>query len=248
MDAIVAPGNIALVIGASSGIGLATAEALLDKGMRVIATSRDTARLDPLAEKAKEGALLPLALDVADDASAGSLLERIPEDWREIDALVVSAGHDIGGRRRFDEGTAEQWCDIINTNVNGMIRVCHQIIPTMLERKRGHVVTLGSISGFRAYRGGTIYSASKFAVRAFTESLRFDYKNDPIRITEVLPGLVRTGFAEARWGDKDKGKSFYDGAAAALEPEDIAASILFALEQPPHVNIAQILTMPTGDK
>jgi len=245
---ILGNGAVALVTGASSGIGQATAIALLDRGLKVICAGR---RGDLLGEvfSAYGDAALTLALDVTDGEAVAALPTTLPGGFSEIDILIAAAGSDIGGRRRFDEGEIADWAGTIEVNVNGLLRVCHAVLPGMLARGRGHVVTLGSIAGLRTYAGGSAYGPSKYAVRAFTDALRLDYKHDPIRITEILPGLVRTRFAEARHrGDSDRAATFYDSAAATLKPEDIAAAILFALEQPHGVNIAQIVVTPTGDK
>ena len=242
------PGRIALVTGASRGLGLAIADALLARGLKVIFAARGQALLEELCATRGENAL-PLALDVTDGPAVAGLLETLPEAWRAIDVLVANAGSDVGGRQRFDQGEVADWASTVEINVTGVMRICHAVIPGMLARGRGHVVTLGSIAGLGTYAGGTVYSASKYAIRAFTEALRKDYKNEPIRITEILPGLTRTGFAAARFGgDQDKAAEFYDSFPGALEPEDIAAAVLFALGQPQHVNIAQIVVTPTDDK
>ncbi len=240
------PGAVALVTGASSGIGRAVAEDLLARDLKVICAGR---RLALLQDVFGQPGALPFELDVTDAEAVAGLGAALPEDFAAIDILVASAGHDVGGRRRFDEGDMADWAAIIDANVTGLMRCCHAVIPGMLARGRGHILTLGSVAGLRTYRGGAIYAPSKFAVRAFTEALRHDYKNDPIRITEVLPGLVRTGFAAARHrGDSDKADAFYESFPAALSAGDIAAAVLFALAQPPQVNIAQIVVTPTGDK
>jgi NADP-dependent 3-hydroxy acid dehydrogenase YdfG len=242
------PGAIALVVGASRGIGQAIAEDLLDRGLRVICTARKLENLEEVCA-GRDGKAYPLALDVTDAAASAACIESLPDDWREIEVLVANAGSDVGGRRRFDEGDMADWAATVETNVIGLMAVCHAVLPGMLARGRGHIVTLGSIAGLRTYPGGNVYAATKYAVRAFTDGLRRDYKNDPIRITEVLPGLVRTGFAEARYrGDSNKAAEFYDSFPAALEARDIAAATLFALEQPRQVNISQIVVVPTGDK
>jgi NADP-dependent 3-hydroxy acid dehydrogenase YdfG len=242
------PGAIALVTGASRGIGRAIAEGLLARSQHVICTSRKRGNLDDLCA-GQDGKAYPLALDVTDGAACAACIESLPDDWREIDVLVANAGSDVGGRVRFDEGDMADWAATVETNVTGLMAVCHAVLPGMLARGRGHIVTLGSIAGLRTYPAGNVYAATKYAVRAFTQGLRLDYKHEPIRITEVLPGMVRTGFAEARHrGDRDKAAEFYDSFPAVLEAEDIAAAALFALEQPPQVNIAQIVVVPTGDK
>lgn len=242
------PGTTALVTGASSGIGRAIAEGLLDRGTNVICVSRNTDPLEGVGD-GRAGLAHLLAADVSDPDAMAGLPDRLPPELSEIDILIASAGSDVGGRRRFDEGAMEDWAQTIDTNVIGLMRCCHAVLPGMLERGRGHIVTLGSVAGLGTYAGGSVYSASKYAVRAFTESLRKDYLTDPIRITEILPGLIRTGFAQARHrGDQGKADAFYDAAPAALEPEDVAAAVFFALEQPAQVNIGQIVVTPTGNK
>lgn len=246
-DAILRPGGVALVTGASSGIGLAIAERLLAKGVRVIAVSRRREALETAFAKA-EGPVLIYPLDVTDGAAVAALPDSLPADWQQIDALVVNAGSDVGGRQAFLDGKIEDFARTIETNVTGVLRTCHAVMPGMLARGRGHVVIIGSIAGEALYLHSNVYAASKHAVHAFTGMLRLDYRNSPLRITEVLPGMVKTGFAAARHGgDTDKAETFYDSFKAILAPDDIAASVLFALEQPLHVNIAQITVTPTGD-
>ena len=242
------PGTVCLVTGASVGIGRAIAESLLARGHRVICVARNKDKLTAVFAEYGENALL-LSLDVTDGPAVAGLVDTLDPAWREIEVLVANAGSDVGGRRRFDQGAMADWASTIDTNVTGLMRFCHALLPGMLERRRGHIVTLGSIAGLETYAGGAVYSATKYAVRAFTEALRKDYRQEPIRITEILPGLVRTGFAEARFkGDADKAAAFYDSFPAALSAEDIAAAVIFALEQLPQVNIGQIVVTPTGDK
>ncbi len=244
---ILQPGAVALVTGASAGIGAATARALAARGVAVICASRNQARLDERVAELGAGAHA-IELDVADPASTESLIERLPEGLRAIDILVANAGHDPGGRRRLDEGAVADWASIIETNVTGMIRTCHAVVPGMLARGRGHVVTLGSIAGLKVYPGGSIYNASKFAVRGFTEALRLDYRDSDLRVTEILPGLTRTEFAASRHrGDAAKGTAYYDGFPETLEPDDIARAILYALDQPARVTIAQMVVVPTHE-
>jgi NADP-dependent 3-hydroxy acid dehydrogenase YdfG len=238
---------VALVAGASAGIGAATASALAEKGARVICASRDKARLEALAARLGGGAHA-LELDVTDPAASAGLLGSLPQELREIDILIACAGHDVGGRRRFELGDVEEWARIVETNVTGMIRVCHAVIPGMLERNRGHVVTLGSIAGLRVNADYSVYNASKFAVRGFTEALRADYKGTDLRISEILPGLTRTEFAARRYrGDAARGESYYDSFPGTIEAEDIARAIVYALEQPPHVTVAQMVVVPTHE-
>ena len=168
------PDSVALITGASSGIGVATAAQLVDAGWRVVCAARRVDRLNVLCERLGESSLA-IALDVTDAESVDTLLERLPAEWSSIDILVNSAGHDVGGRSLFHEGSAQQWASIIETNVTGLIRVTRAVIPGMRERDRGHIVNIGSVSGLVPYATGTIYAGSKFAVHGFSESLRLDY-------------------------------------------------------------------------
>jgi 3-hydroxy acid dehydrogenase/malonic semialdehyde reductase len=238
-------GATALVTGASSGIGAAIAEALVAKGCRVIAAARRVDRLADLA--ARLGAAChPIALDQTDDCSVATLLERLPESWRDLDILVNNAGHGVGGKRRFDEGTAEDWVGMIDTNVSGMIRVSRAIIPGMLARGGGQIVNIGSVVGVNPLPTDTAYVTSKFAVNGFSKALRLDYLGK-IRVMEVLPGLVRTEFDEVRrFGDKATAEAYYASFAERLLPEDIAACVAFALGQPPRITIAELLVLPSA--
>ena len=240
-------GRTALVTGASSGIGESIATTLVGSGYRVICAGRSGDKLAALSASLGSVAQ-PLELDVSDASSVGSLLTRLPEDWRGIDILVNSAGHDEGGRRRFDEGSAAQWSSIIETNVTGLIRTTHAVIPGMIARDYGHIVNIGSIAGISPYATGSIYSASKHAVHGFSESLRLDFAATGIRVTEILPGMVRTNFALNRWGDAARADGFYDDFGVCLTPQDIARTVEFALEQPRHVVIAQLVVVPSAQR
>lgn len=240
-------GSIALVTGASSGIGESVATMLVENGYRVICASRRGDTLADLARKLGDGAC-SLELDVTDASSVESLSSRLPEDWRSIDILVNNAGHDEGGRRRFDEGNAAEWASIIETNVTGLIRVTLAVIPGMIARDHGHIVNLGSISGISSYATGTIYSGSKHAVHGFSESLRLDYAGTGIRVTEILPGLVRTNFALNRWRDQERADDFYDDFGECLVPDDIARTLLFAIQQPANVVISQLVVVPSAQR
>ncbi len=238
---------LALVTGAGSGIGKSTVEALIAKGTRVICAGRQQEPLQALVANGR-GRALAVELDVDDATSVAGLIQRLPAAWREVDILVNCAGHDKGGRRTFHEGEAEQWTAIIETNVNGLIRITHCLIDGMRDRGLGHVVNLGSVSGLKAYATGTAYAASKFAVHGFSESLRMDYRRSGVRVSEILPGLVATEFALRRWGNAEKAVNFYDSAESVLNPEDVTAAVIYALEQPPHVNICQLVIMPCSQE
>jgi 3-hydroxy acid dehydrogenase/malonic semialdehyde reductase len=234
-----------LVTGASSGIGESICRALLEHDYRVVGAARNIDKLNQLAKQLGQG-FSPLILDVTDGASVDSLVSRLPEEFRDIDVLINNAGHDIGGRQSFELASAELWCDIIETNVQGMIRVTRALIDIMLERGHGHIVNMGSIAGLKAYATMGAYVASKHAVHGLSETLRLDYVGRGIRVTEIMPGLVRTNFASQRLGDEQKADEFYDSSGPCLAPEDIARTVVFALQQPEHVEIAQLVVLPVS--
>lgn len=239
-------GKTALITGAGSGIGRAAALALAAQGGRVILCGR---RAEPLAAVTRDAApaeALAHVLDVTDSAAVDALPDSLPEAWREIDILINNAGHEVGGRRRFDEGSADEWAAILETNVLGLFRVSRAIIPGMVERGLGHVVNIGSVSGLRPNATRAAYAASKHAVHGFSESLRMDYAGTGVRVTEIMPGIVRTDFAEARWGNAEKVQAFYDRFPDAMEPDDVAAAIVYALSQPPRVNVAQVVLVQSS--
>jgi len=237
---------VALVTGASAGFGVAIAEALVAKGCRVICAARRLEKLEEMAARLGPNCH-PLLLDINDPEATANICDNLPEDLREIDILINNAGHDIGGRKRFEDGAIEDWAAIIETNVTGLMRVSHGVLPGMTARGRGHIINLGSISGIGSYPEGSVYSASKFAVHGFSNSLRLDFAGSGIRVTEILPGTARTEFGETRWrGDKAHADAFYDSFETVLTAENVADCVVFALEQPPHVVIAQLVVVPTS--
>src|SRR5215472_2433414 len=235
--------SVALVTGAGGGIGAAVAAALVAISCRVVCAGRRLDRLEANARRLGRSAHA-LELDVTDRISVDSLFDRLPQALHDIDILVNNAGHDVGGRRRFDQGEMAEWQSIVETNVVGLVRVTHKVIAGMVARDRGHIVNLGSIAGTRGYAGGTLYAGSKFAVHGFSESLRLDFRNTGIRVTEILPGMVQTDFAFHRWRDEQRAKKFYQDFGVCLAPEDVARMVAFAVQQPPHVVIAQLMVVP----
>jgi 3-hydroxy acid dehydrogenase/malonic semialdehyde reductase len=242
---VLTPGAIALVTGATSGIGAALTEALLAKGCKVIGAARNVDTLQAMA--ARLGAPFhPLVLDITDAGATAALPDRLPPPWHDISILVNNAGHDGGGRERFDACETDALASIIETNVTGMIRVAKAIIPGMLARGGGDIVNVGSTSGHFALAHDAAYVASKFAISGLTRALRADYDGMGLRVIEVAPGIARTGFAEARYqGDSDRAEAFYESFPAVLEADDVARTIIFALEQPPHVTLGEILMFPS---
>jgi 3-hydroxy acid dehydrogenase/malonic semialdehyde reductase len=237
--------TIVMITGASSGIGEAICRLLVGQQCRVIGAARSEAKLQALAEELGES-FHPFVLDVNNAESVASLLDRLPAELQAIDALINNAGHDIGGRRSFEQGSAEQWSHTIETNIQGLMRVTHAVIHGMLDRGRGHILNMGSIAGIKPFATVAAYVTSKYAVHGFSESLRLDYAGKGIRISEIMPGMVRTGFASERLGDKDEAEAFYDSFEQILTPEDVAQTVLFALQQPRHVEIAQLVILPVS--
>jgi 3-hydroxy acid dehydrogenase/malonic semialdehyde reductase len=238
--------RIALVSGASSGIGSAIATALLADGARVVLAGRNEAALERTA--AGHGARAHvLRLDVTDYGAVDALAERLPVAFRALDLLVNNAGHDVGGRTAFHQGRTEDWTSIIETNVSGLMRMTHAVLPGMIARGRGDIVNVGSINALRVIPEMVAYGASKAAVHAFSDGLRGDLANTPIRVIESLPGLVETDIVARRFrGDQARAKAYYESFGMALKPEDIAAGVLYAVSQPPHVTVAQLTILPTN--
>lgn len=247
VEARPSPGAVALVTGAGGGIGARVAARLSEIGCSVICAGRRLNRLEAVVASL-DGRGLAVTLDVTDEQSVGSLVDRLPADWRQVEILVNNAGHDSGGRHPFHEGTVRQWVDIIETNVVGLIRVTRALIDGMRDRNCGHVVNIGSIAGTRPYATGTLYSASKHAVHGFSESLRLDYVDTGIRVTEIMPGMVRTDFAFNRSGDAAQAERFYEDFGTCLDPDDIARSVAFAVQQPAGVVISQLVVVPISQK
>jgi 3-hydroxy acid dehydrogenase/malonic semialdehyde reductase len=226
-------GKTAIVTGASSGIGLATAKALLAEGARVAAGARRVDRLDGLGARA-----IGLPLDVTDPESCAAFVTRAVKELDRLDILVNAAGLALG-RDPFDESSEEDEHTVLETNVNGLIRMTRLALPHL--RDGGHVVNMGSVAGRQAYPNAALYVASKFAVRGFTYALREDLLGRPIRITTVDPGLVETDFSRVRFrGDEAQARSVYEGVEA-MQPEDIADCIVFALTRPSRVNVDELV-------
>ena len=222
-------GKAAVVTGGSSGIGAATVAALRAAGARVVAGARRADRVD---------ADLALELDATDPASCERFVDRAVQELGGIDVLVNAAGLALG-REPFDGSSEEDERTVLETNVNGLIRMTRLCLPHL--RDGGHVVNIGSVAGRQAYENAALYVTSKFAVRGFTYALREDLLGRPIRITTVDPGLVETDFSLVRFrGDTEKARAVYTGVEA-MRPEDVAECILFALTRPPHVNVDEIV-------
>ena len=236
----------AVVTGAAGGMGRAITEALLESGRRVVLVDRDPESLRQFAAKMGDSTF-PIQLDVADAKSVDRLPDLIPNAFKPVDILINNAGHDIGGRTRFDVGPADDWSGIIQTNLIGLMRVTRSILPDMVKRNSGHIVNISSINAVRIIPDMAAYSTSKAGVHMFTETLRGELAETAIRVTEMQPGLTRTGIILTRYrGDRKKEKDYFGQFKLALDPADIARSILFALDQPPHVQIAEMMILPVN--
>jgi 3-hydroxy acid dehydrogenase / malonic semialdehyde reductase len=223
-------GKSAVVTGASSGIGAATAQALAAEGVRVVGGAR---RSDRVASP-----VTPLELDVTDPASCEQFVKAAAEELTGIDILVNAAGLALG-RDPFDSSSEEDERLVLETNVNGLIRMTRLCLPHI--RDDGHIVNIGSIAGRQAYEKGSLYVTSKFAVRGFTYALREDLLGRPIHICTVDPGLVQTDFSLVRFrGDEETARKVYEGVEA-MKPEDIAECIVFVVTRPSRVNVDELV-------
>jgi 3-hydroxy acid dehydrogenase/malonic semialdehyde reductase len=237
-------GQNAVVTGAAGGMGRAITKALLQSGRRVVLVDRDADSLQLFATEMGDNTF-PIQLDIAEAKAVDRLPDLIPNAFKPIDILINNAGHDIGGRTRFDIGSADDWSSIIQTNLIGLMRVTRSVLPDMVSRNSGHIVNISSINAVRIVPDMAAYSASKAGVHMFTETLRGELAETAIRITELQPGLTRTGIILTRYrGDLKKEKDYFDQFKLALDPADIARSIVFALDQPPHVQIAEMMILP----
>jgi 3-hydroxy acid dehydrogenase/malonic semialdehyde reductase len=236
----------ALITGATSGIGKATARVLAEEKMNLIICGRRKEALDELEkELVSKTKVHSLQFDVRDKEAVNSALNNLPEEFQKIDILVNNAGN-AHGLDPIQEGSLDDWDAMIDINVKGLLYVSKAIIPQMAERKQGHIINIGSIAGKEVYPNGNVYSASKHAVDAINKGMRIDLNGKGIRVGAINPGLVETGFSEVRFkGDTERANNVYKGYAP-LKPEDIADIIRFMVTRPQHVNIADLLVLPTA--
>lgn len=240
-------GKIALITGASQGIGEATAYKLAEAGCNLILIARNYEKLAEIEKNilSKHNVkILIKKIDLRNYSEIESFINSLDEYWRKIDILINNAGL-AKGMNLFYEDTQENWEEVFATNVNGLFKITHMILPLMLEKGSGHIIFLGSIAGHQPYPRGSIYCASKSAVKAFSESLRMELIDKNIRISSVDPGMVETNFSNVRFdGDTERAKNVYKGLTP-LNANDIAEAILFCATRPPHCNINQMIIMPS---
>jgi serine 3-dehydrogenase len=240
--------KIALITGASSGIGKATAVLFAKNGARLILAARRNERIEKLAASLTNEYgvdAIYFALDVRNQKEVENKINSLPPNWKEIDILINNAGLSRG-LDKLHEGKLGDWEEMIDTNVKGLLYVSRAVIPGMVERNRGDIVNIGSIAGHEVYPGGNVYCATKHAVDALTKGMQIDLVDTPIRVCTVDPGMVETEFSVVRFhGDKDRAGKVYQGIQP-LTPDDVAEAILFCVTRPPHVNIHQLRIMPTS--
>lgn len=237
------------ITGASSGIGRGCARKFAKEGWNLILNARNVSKLENLKEKLEttypEISVYLLPFDVRDRKQIKEALESLPEEWKTIDVLVNNAGLVIGVDKEF-EGNLDEWDIVIDTNIKGLLAMTRLVVPGMVERGRGHIINIGSIAGDAAYPGGSVYCATKAAVKALSDGLRIDLVDTPLRVTNIKPGMVETNFTVVRYrGDKEAADNFYKGIRP-LTGEDIAETVYFAASAPEHIQIAEVLLMPTN--
>lgn len=240
--------RIALITGATSGIGRATALRLAEDNFNLIITGRRLELLESLKKeievKYKKDVLI-LNFDIRKRELVEKAIDTLPERWRKIDVLVNNAGLAVG-LNHIQDGMIEDWEQMIDTNIKGVLYITRKVSPLMIERGGGHIINIGSIAGTQVYENGNVYCASKHAMHALSQSMRQDMLKHNIKVTEIRPGLLETEFSLVRFkGDKEKAKNTYAGLTP-LFAEDIAEAIFFALSRPAHVCINDIEVTPVA--
>lgn len=236
----------ALITGATSGIGRAIAEQLAQNKWNLILTGRRGERLQEIQSQLQEENAIQvktLCFDVSNRASCEAAVSENAGLFQDLGVLVNNAGL-ARGVETMDEAKLDDWEEMIDTNIKGLLYMTRLCLPFLKTNPPAHIVNLGSVAGRWAYRGGGVYCATKFAVRALSESLRMDLIGENIRVTNISPGMVETEFSEVRFGDIDKAKQVYKGVNA-LSAKDIADCVTWSLSRPAHVNIQEMVVFPT---
>lgn len=238
--------KIALITGATSGIGEACARKFAEGGYNLILTARRADKLEAIkAELEAEGTKVKvLVFDVRDAEVAKAAVESLEAEWQTIDVLINNAGLALGLEKEY-EGDAEDWNTMIDTNIKGLLTMTRLIVPGMVKRNEGHVINIGSVAGDAAYAGGNVYCATKAAVKALSDGLRIDVAETAVRVTNLKPGLVETNFSNIRFhGDTQRADNCYKGITPLTGP-DIADVAFYAASAPKHVQIAEVLILAT---
>jgi len=235
-------GKTVFITGASAGIGAATALAFADEGARLLLAARRLDRLNAVADEAhmRGAEVQTIELDVRDRAAVATLLGALPPQWATIDVLVNNAGLSRG-LAKLHQGEIDDWEEMIDTNIKGLLYVTRAVLPGMVARAQGHVINLGSTAGILSYANGAVYCGTKAAVQAINDGLRQDVLGTPIRVTCVDPGMVETDFSLVRFhGDELRAATVYEGLQP-LTPQDVADTIVWIASRPAHVNIARVV-------
>ncbi len=236
------------ITGASSGIGKACAEAFAKQKANLILTARRIDKLNELANKlsGETGVKVKcIELDVRDKRKVHEVVSSLDGEWENIDILINNAGLAKGFDKIY-EGKTEDWEEMIDTNIKGLLYVTRQLLPLMVALKKGHIINIGSLAGHEVYPYGNVYAATKFAVNALSKSIRLDVIDKGIKVSSVDPGLVETDFSIVRFsGDEERAKNVYSGIEP-LTAEDIAEAVLFCADRPAHVNINEVILTPVA--
>ncbi|MDR1153514.1 MAG: SDR family NAD(P)-dependent oxidoreductase [Bacteroidales bacterium] len=240
--------KIALITGASAGIGTATAEILAENGYNLIVTGRRKGLLDKLKSELGvkfKSDVLVLNFDIRDRAQTEAAIDSLPKSWKNVDVLINNAGL-AAGLAPIQEGSADDWDQMIDTNIRGLLYITRKVAPLMVKRGYGHIVNITSIAAKEVYENGNVYCATKHAVDALTRGMRIDLVKHGVKVTSIAPGMVNTEFSLVRFkGDKARADKVYEGLAP-LSADDVAEAVWFALSRPAHVNINDMLLMPTA--
>ena len=235
-----------LITGATSGIGEACTKRFAEGGYRLIITGRNEPKLNTLTQQlhSQGSQVLPLLFDVRDRDAAKRAVESITAEWKPIDVLINNAGLARGLEPEY-EGNFDDWDQMIDTNIKGLLTMTRLIVPDMVKCNHGHIINIGSVAGDAAYAGGNVYCATKSAVKALTDGLRIDVAPTKLRVTNIKPGLVETHFSDVRFhGDKQRAGKVYEGIQP-LTGDDIADVAFYAASAPEHVQIAEVLVLAT---
>lgn len=240
--------KIVFISGASSGIGMACARSFAREGANLILAARRKERLEKLASELKEEFNTEsriLFFDIQNYQEIKEAFNSLPENWKNVDILINSAGL-AKGMQKLQDGNPDDWDVMINTNIKGLLYLTREVLPFMVKRESGHIINLGSTAGHDVYPSGNVYCATKFAVNAITQSLRIDVLDKSIKVSSVDPGMVETEFSVVRFsGDIERAKNVYKGVDP-LTPHDVADAILYCATRPKHVNINEIILTPVA--
>ena len=233
-----------LITGATSGIGLAAAKKLANDKNQLILCGRRQQKLDEISKELSAITnVLSLCFNVSDKNEVNKILENLPDEFSSIDILINNAGN-AHGLDKIQDGSLDDWDNMVDSNIKGLLYVSRVIIPKMIKKGSGHIINIGSLAGREVYEKGNIYCATKHAVNAISKAMRIDLNKTGIKVSEINPGLVETDFSNVRFkGDNNRAEKVYQGYKA-LQADDIADIIEFVINRPDHVNIADILVLP----